>query len=108
MNHFPDWVNEATSAHTLAANGLPGIKPFVEAVSDIRAAAEEAAKISNLRRVTGLNDSGNFLRAAVVPSSVFIALEKVDPAFVRDPKLFLAWLRVHPEYQTGKFTAMNV
>jgi len=108
MIHFPEWVHEATSAHTLAANGLPGIKPFVEAVSDIRSAAEEVAKISNFRRVTGLNDSGNWLRAAVVPAAVFIALERVDPAFATDPQLFLAWLKAHPEYQTGKFTAMQV
>lgn len=104
---YPNWIDEVTSAQVLE-KAIPRIKPFVEAVADIREAAEEAAKISNIRRITGLSDSGNWLRAAVVPASVFIALERVDPEFARDPKLFLAWLRQHPEYQTGKFTAMNV
>lgn len=104
--HIPNYVHEVTSA-SVAVKAAPRIRNFVEAVSDIKAASEYAARVSNARRVTGMNDSGNFMWAACVPGSVMAALIAVDPAFGTDPKLFCAWLRQHPEYAVATYKALG-
>jgi len=97
-------LDEATSAAVLKERLQPGrMKKFVEGVADIRQAYDYAKKISNVRTVSGLSQSGNFFCVCSIPVSVLTALEAVDPNFLKDSKMFYGWLKRHPEYRIASY-----
>ena len=108
IKKFEQVLDEVTSAHVLKDKLPEGrMEQFVEAVSDIRAANEEAYKITNFKRVAGLSDSGNWMRVATIPLSVIAVIEQVEPGLFQDKKRFYRWLNRHPEYQCVKYRAMT-
>jgi hypothetical protein len=97
-------LDKVTSAHALRDRLAPGrVDTFVEAVSDIRKAYEEARTISNVRSSMGMNDSKLWMRVASIPHGVVAALEAVEPGIMTNKKKFYRWLRAHPEWQTVKY-----
>jgi hypothetical protein len=108
IKKFENVLDEVTSAQVLKDTLPEGrMETFVEAVSDIRAANEEAYKISNFKRVAGMSDSGNWMRVATIPLSVIACIEQVEPGFFQNKKRFYRWLNRHPEYQCVKYRAMT-
>lgn len=97
-------LDEVTSAHFLRDRLAPGrVDTFVEAVSDIQNAYEEARQIT-----ISSKGSRTWMRVASIPTSVAAALDAIDPDILRNKRKFYRWLRAHPEWQTAKYRSACV
>jgi len=107
MAHVLTWtqhLDEVTSADFLRDRLAPGrVDGLVEAISDIRAANEEARRIANVKTAHGLSESKTWMWVACIPQGVVEALEAVEPGIMQNQRKFYRWLRVHPEWQTAKY-----